>query len=142
MVPDISSATDRIFVILDHFSSFYTLKNPINQNFGKLKKKYLEIMSFYTNVPKIMIICYAVPEIRCMTNVILIFYLGYFLPFYPLNDPKNQNFKKMKKSSGDIIMLHMCTKNNDHMMYVPVVLCATDRQTDKRTDGQTDGQKK
>ena len=23
----------------------------------------------------------------------------------------------MEKTSGDIIILHMCTKNNDHMMY-------------------------
>ena len=26
------------------------------------------------------------------------FILGYFLPFYPPNSPKNQNFRKIKKS--------------------------------------------
>ena len=30
---------------------------------------------------------------------------------------KNQNFKKMKKTPEDIIILHMCIKNFDHMMY-------------------------
>ena len=43
--------------------------------------------------------------------------LGYFLPFYSLNSPKNQNFEKMKKISGDIIILHNCTTNYDQMMY-------------------------
>ena len=38
--------------------------------------------------------------------------------FYPLNSPKNQNFKKKKrKMPGDIIILHKCTKNHDHMQY-------------------------
>ena len=43
--------------------------------------------------------------------------LGHFLPFYPTNNPKNQDFEKMKRTSGDVIILHMCTKNHDHMMY-------------------------
>ena len=41
--------------------------------------------------------------------------MGYFLPFYPLNSP--QNFKKMKKTPGDIIILHNCTKNYDYRIY-------------------------
>ena len=43
--------------------------------------------------------------------------LDLFLLFYPLNNLKNQNFDKLKKVSGDIIILHMCTKNYDHIMY-------------------------
>ena len=35
--------------------------------------------------------------------------LDYFLHFYPLNNPKNQNFEKLKKTFGDIIILHKCT---------------------------------
>ena len=47
-------------------------------------KKYLEISSFYTSVSKIMIICYTVPEIWCVTNVIVIFYFGlFFALLYP-----------------------------------------------------------
>ena len=37
-------------------------------------------------------------------------HFGLFLPFYPPNNPENQNFEKMKKESGDDIILHMCTK--------------------------------
>ena len=40
-------------------------------------------------------------------------------PFTPPPPPKNkkiQNFEKMKKIAGDVI-LHMCIKNHNHMMY-------------------------
>ena len=40
-----------------------------------------------------------------------------FLHFYPLNNPKNQNFEKIKKPPGDIITLHMCTINDNHMWH-------------------------
>ena len=43
--------------------------------------------------------------------------LDHFLPFYPPMDPKNQNFEKMKEAPGDIIILHVCNKNYDQMMY-------------------------
>ena len=33
----------------------------------------------------------------------------------PRNNPENQNFDKMKKLLGDIIILYMCTKNHAHM---------------------------
>ena len=55
-----------------------------------------------------------VPEIWNTTEYFLI--LDYFLPFYPPNNPENQNFEKMKKMPGDII-LHMCTMHENHMMY-------------------------
>ena len=42
-----------------------------------------------------------------MTDVIVIFPFGLFLPFYPPNSLKNENFKKkkMQKQPGDIIIL-------------------------------------
>ena len=45
--------------------------------------------------------------------------MSHFLPFYPLppKNPKNQNFEKMKKIARDIIILHMCIKNDNHMRY-------------------------
>ena len=33
--------------------------------------------------------------------------LGYFLPFYTPNSPKNQNLKKMKNTPRCIIVLHV-----------------------------------
>ena len=51
-----------------NFLSFWTIvcsftpNNLKNQNFGKMKKS-VDISSFYTSVPKILIICYNVREI-------------------------------------------------------------------------------
>ena len=41
----------------------------------------------------------------------------HFLPFDPSNNWKTDNFEKMKKATGDIIILHLFTTNDDHMMY-------------------------
>ena len=40
-----------------------------------------------------------------------------FCHFDPSNNPKNQNFEKMKKRTAYIIILHLCTTNDDYMMY-------------------------
>ena len=40
-----------------------------------------------------------------------------FGSFYPLKNHKNQKFSKNKKIPRDIIILHMCTKNHNHMVY-------------------------
>ena len=71
----------EISFIQDHFLPFFTpspFNNLKNQNFEKMKTMPGDII-FYKSVPKIMIICYAVSEIQCMTNVALFFILGYFL---------------------------------------------------------------
>ena len=44
------------------------------------------------------------------------FHFGQFA-LLPSNNPKNQNFEKKKKTPSDIIILHMCTINDSHMMY-------------------------
>ena len=36
---------------------------------------------------------------------------------FTYNNPKYQKFEKMKKASGDVINLHLCTKNHNHVMY-------------------------
>ena len=48
------------------------------------------------------------------------------LPFYLPNNLKNQNFEKMKKTTGDII-LYMPIINDNYMMY---------GSCDKERDGQ------
>ena len=47
----------------------------------------------------------------------LFFILGYLFPFTPLTCLKNENFRKIKRTPGDIIILYKCTKNHDHMVY-------------------------
>ena len=46
--------------------------------------------------------------------------MSQFLPFYSLNDQKVKNKrkrKKEKKTLGDVIILHVCTTNDDDMIY-------------------------
>ena len=52
--------------------------------------------------------------------------LEHFLHFYPTKSPKNQNFEKLLKKPGDIIILHKDAKNHDHMPH-----CSWDMMHDK-----------
>ena len=69
---------------------FYLFTSLIAQKIKIQKKceKPLEISSFYNSVPKIMIICYTVHEIWCVTDVV-IFHFGPFFPLLPPNSQKN-----------------------------------------------------
>ena len=56
-----------------------------------------------------------VPEIWSTVDRIFCHFGPFFAPF---NNPKDQDFEKMKeKKLGDIIILHYCTKNHDHMLH-------------------------
>ena len=105
----------ELFPISDYFLPFYPPNNPENQNFEKMKKP-LEISSFYTSVPKIMVICYTISEIWRVTNLI-IFIVGYFLSFYPSKSPKNQNLKKLKKTRLDKPACSWDMASNGHNRY-------------------------
>ena len=48
------------------------------------------------------------------TSFFVIF--GHFWPFIPLTIQKIKILKKWKKKSGDVIILHMCTKNHNREM--------------------------
>ena len=57
-----------------------------------------------------------VPDIWNATGRIFC-HFGLFFDLLPPNNPENQTFEKMKEKPGDIINLHMCTINDNHMMY-------------------------
>ena len=65
------------------FYPFTPPNNPKNQNFEENQKECLEISSFYTSVPKIMIIYYTVPDRRCVMDVIFSFHFGLFFAILP-----------------------------------------------------------
>ena len=88
----------ELFCHLEPFFALYPSNSPKNGNI-KNEKKPLETSSFYTSVPRIMIIRYTVPEMWRETDVIAIFILGFTFPFYPPNSPKNENFKTMEKKA-------------------------------------------
>ena len=81
----------------------------------KWKKILLRISSFYTCVPKATIIWGTVPEIQSEP-----FHLPPPPPHPPpfhCNNSENQNFEIMKKESGDVIILNLCNKKHDKIMY-------------------------
>ena len=60
-----------------------------------------------------------------------------FCIFTPLRAQKIKILKRRKKAPGDIIILPMCTKNYDQMMYGSLdIKC--DGWTDRRMNGQTE----
>ena len=75
-------------IFLFSFSAIFCPSTPLTPQTMKIskkkKKKGLEITSFYTRVPKIMITCYTVPKIWHKTNVIVVFHFGLFFALLPL----------------------------------------------------------
>ena len=103
----------EFFVILDHFLLFYLPNNPKNQNFEKKKTPGDIILHMCTINDHHMM--YSSWDMKCDGRHTYFFViLDCFLPFYPSNNPKNQNFEKLKKTPEDIIILHKCTTSHDH----------------------------
>ena len=88
---------------------WWTLKNPKNQNFEKMKKNCWRYHHF-THVYQKPQSC-EVQFLRYGVRIFLSFW-AIFCPFNPLppNNSENQNFEKMKKASGDVIILNLCNK--------------------------------
>ena len=91
-----------------------------------------------------MIICYTVTEIWCVMDAILIFYFRLFFALPPLPLPlttqKIKILKNWKIKPGDIIILQMCTKTMDPMMWGSLNM-VRDKQTDRPRNRWTDGKK-
>ena len=117
-VPEIQSETDKIF---RHFGPFFVLLPLplmiLNIKLWKKWKKCLEILSFYTYICTINEdhIIYGSWNIRCDRQKFLTFW-AIFYPFSPLTTWKIK-ILTLKKTPGDIIILHICTINYNHMMY-------------------------
>ena len=77
----------------------------------KKKEKNLQISLFYSKNLYGMI--YISWDVECNKLKLVIWVI--FCAFNPQN--QNQSFEKLKKASGDVIILQMCTKIHDHMMY-------------------------
>ena len=103
----------QFFVIFYHFLPFYSPINLENKNFVKMKKVPQDIIILQTCTINDSHIMYGSWDTECNRQNFFVV-LDCFLPFY---NPKNQNFEKMKKIPGDITISHMCTINDNHMMY-------------------------
>ena len=94
---------------------FYSPDDPENQNFEKMKKTpgYIIILHVCTLNGNHMM--YGSRDMEHDRQNFLSFWT-IFCPFPPLTKLKNQNFEKMKKTPGVIVILHKCTKNYDHLV--------------------------
>ena len=98
-----------LFVILGNFMPFYL---PITIQKIKTIKKILKKCAINKDHNHLM---YRSWHIRCNRPNFLSFWV-IFCPF-TFDHPENQNFE-IKKTPKDIIILHMCTINDNQMMYV------------------------
>ena len=55
-------------------------------------------------------------DIKCKRQSFFVI-MGHFLHFGFPNNKKNQNLEKRNKAPGDIIILHLCTTKDGHMVY-------------------------
>ena len=114
MVHEIGGLTDITFCHSGPFFALFYPYGPRKSKFFKKWKKHLKILSFYKHKWQ----SYEVWFLRYGVQWTKFFVISdHFLPFYPPNKPKNQNFEKMKKLPRDIIILHRCNINDNHMMY-------------------------
>ena len=87
-----------------------------------------------------MTTCYTVPEIWCLTDVI-IFHFGLFLALLPLTAQKIKILKKWKKSL-DISSFYICVpKIMIRWCTFPEIWCAMDGWTDGQMDRKSDIQR-
>ena len=98
-----------LFIILGNFMPFYL---PITIQKIKTIKKILKKCAINKDHNHLM---YHSWHIRCNRPNFLSFWV-IFCPF-TFDHPENQNFE-IKKTPKDIIILNMCTINDDQMMYV------------------------
>ena len=106
----------EFFVNLDHFLPFYPYNNPENQNFEKMTPplpswRYYHFTQVYHKWQ-----LYDVRFLRSGMQQNFLSFWAIFLPFYSPSNPENRDFAKIKNTPGDIVILHMCTFRDDHII--------------------------
>ena len=107
MIPEIWSTTDIIFGHSGPFFALFPSMDPANQNFQKMQKTSEDIIILQTQMA---VIWCMVPQIWSMWRTEFFVIFDGFFPFYTPNNPKNQNIEKLKKKTGDIIILQVYHK--------------------------------
>ena len=128
MVPEMEGVTESNFC---NFGPFFYPFSPMMTTqkikILKLKKTPGNIIILHICTINDIHMTHGSWDMECNKQSFLSFWTV-FCPFYPLNNPKNQNFGKMKHTPKDITILHRCTINDNHMMYLSYeILSTTDR---------------
>ena len=88
------------------FLPFYPPTNPNNQNFENMKKRSVDISILHKCTINNNHMMYGSWGMKHDGQNFLLFWT-IFCSFTPPNNPKNQNFEKMKKTPGGII-IYIC----------------------------------
>ena len=99
---------------MGHFLPFHPINDPKNQNLKKNVKnswRYYPFTHVYNELILYDYMMYGMHgiiygDVYKAQQTKLFVILGNFLPFSPAINPENQNFEKLEKTSGDIIILH------------------------------------
>ena len=99
-----------------HFLHFYPPppKNPKNQNFEKIKKPAGDII-LHTCTKTHNHMSYGSSDMEWKT--VFLSFWAIFCPFTLLTTQKITKNFKMKKTFRQFVILHLCTKNHNHMMF-------------------------
>ena len=103
-------------IVIFHFRLFFTLlppQQPKKSKFWKSEKTpggFIILQKCTKNHDHMLHHSWDMVCDRCN-------YFSFCAIFCPFTAQKNQNFTKMKKIPGDIIISHKCTKTYDQMMY-------------------------
>ena len=103
----------EFFVIMDRFLPFYPPMDPENQNFEKIKITPEDIIILQICTINESQTMYGSWDMECNGQNFLSC-STIFCTFTPL---KTWKIKILKKISEDVIILHMCTINDNQMMY-------------------------
>ena len=112
----------EFFVILECFLPFYPPMDAENQNYEKIKNMSRDIIILHKSTINDNHMMYGSWDMKRVWQN----FFSFWTVFCPFTNPKNQNFEKLKKTPGDIIILQKCTKNHDHMLY-----CSWDMACDR-----------
>ena len=99
-----------------HFLPFYPLKKPQKSKFWKMKKFAGGIIILQMCTINDSQMMYGYDDIECNGQNFLSFWIV-FCHFTPLTTRKIKKKKKMKNTPEDIIILQMCTIDDNHIMY-------------------------
>ena len=123
---EISTPPDRVFWSSWSIFCTFTPLTAWKKKLSKTWKKHLEISSFYTSVPKIMITGYTVAEILHVTDVIVIFYFGLEFSLLLRPPPSSEQCQKWKKCLEISSLYTSAPKIMIICFTVPEIWCVTD----------------
>ena len=103
------------WIVFCPFTHLTIQKIKILKNWKKKKNTWRYY--YFTHVYHKWIIWCMVPKIWSMMDRIFCHFGLFFALLQHPNNPKNQNFEKMKKTPGDIIILQMYTLNGNRIMH-------------------------